>query len=181
MRPPSCCSAHPPLQSKDAAADAQKRPRGAGDILGIVDRAFWMHDRQEKRTETSYTLTAILEPTFAGREGGDLDPVVISVDGMENKSITVTADWCGSVAGVAQIGKVHACMLEIVKVLGLQTDREMYQPDLIEVCRFQDYQKDTYQEAIRHLLAQRTIAPPQVKPGIRKSGKWVRLIEEIEE
>jgi hypothetical protein len=179
-------AAHPPLPTKDAHPESQKRPRGSGDIIAQVDRSLWMYKVSETKSLTQYTFKSALE-AFLSREGGDIEPAVVIINGLETEPVTVEAEFANTAAGTAALGDINACTMEILHVLralSLEATynstpmRVMYQPDLSSHCEEKGWhKKHVYQPAINKLKGcnQVEILPP--KKGTGKSGKWVRLTE----
>lgn len=171
-------AAHPPLPSKEAHGDAKKRPRGSGDIVAQVDRAIWIERSDEERTATSYTFRSRMGP-YRSREGGDLSPAMVVIEGLEDQPIHLSCEWIDSIAGVEQIGRVNACQLEILTILRDNPDRMMYQPRLVEAVTKSGFHRQRhYYPAIKGLHAIGHVGFAPAPPG--KAGKWVELRHEDE-
>ena len=177
---------HPPLPSKDAPADSQKRMRGGGDVLGTCDRSIYLSKDSEEPNEFGKIVRCTLGEYVAresdgldGAHGVTLEDVGIDADGQRS---SIFVSYGG--AGVSTVDKDFTLVQGAIKAILhelrtiLSGPQEMYQPDLKRAMLAKGFKDDVYQAAIHYLVNHK---PPLVKvteARTGRSGKWVELIPE---
>ncbi len=170
--------AHPPLPTREGHQDAQKRPRGSGDILAQVDRSLCMARISDVKTDDQHTVAVSLE-TYRSREGEDLEPLTITIDGTSKEPLSISAEYANSAQAQEHIGKEIACEQFMLDKLRHAPDREILQPALKKKCGDAGFRHDIYQSACNGMVAKRTIRLGDPRKG-HGSGKWIILTEGTE-
>ena len=190
------CAAHPPLPSKEAGKDSQKRARGSGDITAQADRTYWLGGKNEERSQGGMIVT-IQFGSYVEREASDSEGFLLTIDGAPEPRLkpgetpeaplrlTVTGLAVGSDKAATQIGEEHQCQMAILRELNAGGGA-LYQPDLKSaLISGQGISERTYDRARSALVIQKRISltrrgeTPSGKPK-RGSGKWVELVADDE-
>jgi putative DNA primase/helicase len=168
--------AHPPLPSREAHANAGKRPRGGGDILGTVDRGLYLEKIAEENTPEGRIVTTTLGELFS-REGAGLEALqTITIEDVGPDATIVKSSGGDAAAFSATVGKTNAACRELLHLLRQAPKLEMYQPALKQALARDGHNQDTVKGAISALLSQRLIELLPPRPP--NSGKWIRATED---
>lgn len=163
--------AHPPLPGKEVHADAHKRPRGGGDILGVADRALYMEKMGEERVVYGMKALGTLGEYLVRELGGLTEPAIVTVEDVPDDGTVVTASPSTAASGAfAETGR---CQIEILHRLRSAPDGSVYQPDLIREMEDLGFSKrHVYRPAIEAL---EKLGQIELKQAPNQKGKLVVL------
>jgi hypothetical protein len=170
--------AHPPLPSKNAPADSQKRARGSGDVRAFVDRNFYMEKIGSEKNEHGDCHTLIVNADLE-REGGSQErQVFVLEDTGPGATVCSAKGDYASAEGMAVIGKANACQKELLFALE-KAGGEMYQPDLKQELEGLGFSRQhEFQPAMKALTALDRVRNIGPKKGTGKSGDWIKLVSD---
>lgn len=167
--------AHPPLPNKDQHADARKRPRGGGDILGTCDRALYLEKVSEETIACGRVVTVTLGELFS-REGCGLDGLdTVTIEDVAEGSTVVRSSGGELGAVAATLGKTNAASRELLHLLRTADGGEMYQADAKKAMERLGYGSTVVKDALAALKTQALVELLPAREG--RSGKWLRATE----
>ena len=82
-----------------------------------------MHSKKEKKHAGQHIVNVILEP-YLSREGGDIEPVRLSLEGAEDEPMAVRAEYVDGAVAEKRLSKVDACAMEIKRTLRQRSGNE---------------------------------------------------------